>query len=50
MTCSASTRLLELGAAGRLLVAGELDDVLPLDDGGDADFAAGVSRKKCSPL
>jgi hypothetical protein len=26
------TRLLELGAAGRLLIAGELDNVLPLDD------------------
>jgi hypothetical protein len=25
-------RLLELGAAGRLLIAGELEDVLPLDD------------------
>jgi hypothetical protein len=30
-------RLLELGAPGRLLIAGEIDDVLPLDDAGLLD-------------
>jgi len=33
------SRLVEMGAAGRLLIAGEIDDVLPLDDGKLLDAA-----------
>jgi hypothetical protein len=36
-------RLLELGAAGRLLVAGEIEEVLPLDDGDLLDQANPVT-------
>jgi hypothetical protein len=36
-------RLLELGAAGRLLVSGELEEVLPLDDDDLLDEAKPVS-------
>ena len=36
-------RLLELGAPGRLLIAGEIDDVLPLDDADLLDRAKPVT-------
>jgi hypothetical protein len=36
-------RLLELGAPGRLLIAGEIDEVLPLDDAGLLDRAQPVT-------
>ena len=35
-------RLLELGAAGRLLIAGEIDEVLRLDDAEAPDYARTV--------
>jgi hypothetical protein len=36
-------RLLELGAAGRLLIAGEIDEVLPLDDADALDLAKPIT-------
>lgn len=36
-------RLLELGAPGRLLIAGEIDEVLPLDDADLLDSAKPVT-------
>ena len=36
-------RLLELGAPGRLLIAGEIDEVLPLDDGELLDAAKPIT-------
>ena len=37
-------RMLEMGAAGRLLISGELGDVLPLEDGDTFDAANPVSQ------
>ena len=36
-------RLLEMGAAGRLLIAGELEEVLPLEDGDALEGASPIS-------
>lgn len=36
-------RLLEMGATGRLLIAGELDDVLPLEDGATLEESRPIS-------
>lgn len=38
-----TARLRELGAAGRLLIAGEIDEVLPLDDAGRLDQAKPIT-------
>jgi hypothetical protein len=38
-------RLLEFGAAGRLLIAGEIDEVLPLDDADALDLAKPITPR-----
>jgi hypothetical protein len=43
-------RLLELGAAGRLLIAGEIEEVLPLDDDDLLDRANPPPRRERSGL